>query len=132
MVVQCTQYIVQPLLNYVQCTMYIVHFTTTVLELQKILTVIFTASHLYQNQIRVFFTDSTTTLNKTCLLKGNVLSVYTKARNINILVWCQPSKEAIYVIYISIYIIIPKCVCVCLCTFYLKTVNGNDLILFAS
>ena len=22
--------------------------------------------------------------------------------------------------------------CVCLCTFYLKTVNGNDLILFAS
>ena len=24
------------------------------------------------------------------------------------------------------------CVCVCLCTFYLKTVNGNDLILFAS
>ena len=40
---------------------------------------------------------------------------------------------------IKIYIIIPKCavcpsVCpsVCLCTFYLKTVNGNDLILFAS
>ena len=24
------------------------------------------------------------------------------------------------------------CVCVCLCTFYSKTVNGNDLILFAS
>ena len=24
------------------------------------------------------------------------------------------------------------CVCVCLCRFYLKTVNGNDLILFAT
>ena len=44
-----------------------------------------------------------------------------------------------YILY-SIYIIIPKCACVCvcvcvsvcLCRFYLKTVNGNDLILFAT
>ena len=49
-----------------------------------------------------------------------------------------PIIHLIYQIYVTavkhIYIIIPKCACVyvCLCRFYLKTVNGNGLILFAT
>ena len=63
-----------------------------------------------------------------------------------------PYFPIVYNNYSYIYIIIPKCVCVCvcvcvrvcacvcvcvcvsvcLCRFYLKTVNGNDLILFAT
>ena len=38
--------------------------------------------------------------------------------------------DEIYIL--NLYYNSEVCLCVCLCTFYLKTVNGNDLILFAS
>ena len=45
-------------------------------------------------------------------------------------IWCIGYLPAYFRLKFIIYSIIPKCACVCL--FYLKTVNSNDLILFAS
>ena len=96
---------------------------------------------------------------RTSLIIAVMLNVYAHIQNLSVLASWKGSNStrtcylAIIIIMIMytlysynsysicyeyndqrIYIIIPKCACVCvfLCTFYLKTVSGNDLILFAS
>ena len=65
---------------------------------------------------------------------GTLLEVFTNKIYICIYIIYIYNIYIIQTIFLYIYIIIPKgaCVCVYFCTFYLKTVNGNDLILFAS